>query len=228
MDGSTTAVPDGAADAAVARRYATRRDKAQMTLAEAEALSRHLARELAARHGPFDLVVGVANGGILPAVMAAETLGLPSGMVQVRRQGSRWIQRLQAVRRALALPSWLLTWGPLKWFWYLFQMRFSRLESVEDSFGIPVAGRRVALIDDCVVSGASLRYVEDRLKAAGAEVRTGVICWSDDARAIDPAKNREPDTWLHREVHFYPWSGASPALPEFKAWLRGRGLELWT
>ncbi|WP_419898816.1 phosphoribosyltransferase [Roseomonas sp. USHLN139] len=218
-----------AADAATHHRYATHQAKRNMTLVEAEQLSRHLAVELAARGTPYDVIIGLANGALLPTQVVADQLGIPFHMVKVRRQGSRWIQRLQAIRKLVPVPTRLLSWGPVGLFWYWFQKRYNKLEKSESSFEVPVAGLHVLLIDDCIVSGGSLRYVLDRLHAAGAaSVTTGVICWSDDAKAIDPAHAVTPDVYLHRDVHFYPWSGSSPYLTAYEAWLRARGLELWT
>jgi adenine/guanine phosphoribosyltransferase-like PRPP-binding protein len=216
-------------DEATFQRYAATRQKLNMTLPEAEQLSRYLGAELKRSTPAFDLAVGLANGAILTTHVAAEEMGVPYQMVKVRRQGSRWIQRLQGVKRALSLPSGLITWGPFGMFWYWFQRRFNKLEKSENSFAFPVAGKHIALIDDCIVSGGSIRYVQDRLMEAGAaSVRVGVICWSDDTKAIDPSKNVVPDVYLHRDVHFYPWSSSSPHLAAFENWLRDRKLELWT
>jgi adenine/guanine phosphoribosyltransferase-like PRPP-binding protein len=216
-------------DEATFRRYAVTHEKLNMTLPEAEQLSRYLGSELKRSSDRIDLAVGLANGAILPTKIVAEVLGVPFQMVKVRRQGSRWIQRLQGVKRALSLPSGLLTWGPFGLFWYWFQRRFNKLEKSENSFAFEVAGKHIALIDDCIVSGGSIRYVQDRLKEAGAaSVKVAVICWSDDLKAIDPTKNVVPDVFLHRDVHFYPWSSSSPHLGAFEDWLRARKLELWT
>jgi adenine/guanine phosphoribosyltransferase-like PRPP-binding protein len=222
-------MPQDAAEEATVQRYLAPQDKLNMTLPEAEQLSRRLARDLQRLPGEIDLVVGLANGALLPTKVVAETLDLPFQMVKVRRQGSRWIQRLQGVKRALKLPSGLITWGPFGLFWYWFQRRFNKLEKSENSFSFEVRGKHIALIDDCIVSGGSIRYVQDRLQEAGAaSVRVGVICWSDDEKAIDASKNVVPDVYLHRAVHFYPWSSSSPHLGVFEAWLRDRKLELWT
>jgi adenine/guanine phosphoribosyltransferase-like PRPP-binding protein len=216
------------ADEATFRRYAVTQEKLNMTLPEAEQLSRYLAAKLKRAPGKIDLAVGLANGAILPTQIVAETLGVPFHMVKVRRQGSRWIQRMQGIKRALSLPSGLLTWGPFGLFWYWFQRRFNKLEKSENSFEFEVAGKHVALIDDCIVSGGSIRYVQDRLLDSGAAgVHVGVICWSDDEKAIDRTKNVVPDVYLHRAVHFYPWSSSSPHLAAFEDWLRARKLELW-
>lgn len=225
---TTLSSPETAEDA-TARRYLETGDKLNMTLTEAEQLSRRLGRELHRLPGHFDLIVGLANGALLPTKVVAETLDLPFEMVKVRRQGSRWIQRLQGVKRALKVPSGLITWGPFGLFWYWFQRRFNKLEKSENSFSFPVRGKHIALIDDCIVSGGSIRYVQDRLLEAGAaSVRVGVICWSDDEKAIDRSKNVVPDVFLHRSVHFYPWSSSSPYLGAFETWLKDRKLELWT
>jgi adenine/guanine phosphoribosyltransferase-like PRPP-binding protein len=229
LDRPAAATQRDAADEATFRRYAAEQDKVNMTLPEAEALSRYLAGELRRTGNPVDLAVGLANGAILPTVVIAEELNIPYQMVKVRRQGSRWIQRLQHVKRALSVPSGLITWGPFGLFWYWFQKRFNKLEKSESSFSFDVAGKHVALIDDCIVSGGSIRYVQDRLHAAGAaSVHVAVICWSDDEKAIDRTKNVVPEFFLHRAVHFYPWSNSSPHLTAFESWLRAKKLELWT
>ena len=85
----------------------------------------------------------------------------------------------------------------------------------------------MALIDDCMFTGKSVIYVRDRLLGAGAaSVRVAVICWCDSQGGL-PAKPLIPDVFLHRQIHFYPWSVVSPDYDRFLAWLARNGLELW-
>jgi hypoxanthine phosphoribosyltransferase len=198
-----------------------------VTLAEAKDLSRDLARAVEAEGFRPDLVVGLSNGAIFPTKVVAAELGLPCHMVQVRRRGSRYKQRLLIVQKRLRIPSGLIMWGPIKRLWVVFQNRTNSLESVTETFNIDVAGRRTLIVDDCVDTGASLRYVAERLRAGGAaDIMTAVYCWSRMPH-VDEAISR-PDVYLHRQTQYYPWSNNSRYLKDFTAWLKRNGLTLWT
>ncbi len=200
---------------------------AHVTLDEAEALARDLAAAVTASGYHPQSVVGLANGAIFPAKVVADALGIPFHIVRVRRKGSRYKQRLRVIKDALHIPSGLIMWGPIKALWVVFQNRTSTLEEGAQSFAFDVAGQRVLMVDDCVETGASFRYVEARLRAGGAvEIRTAVYCWSDMPN-VSPDLSR-PDVYLHREIQYYPWSNNSRHLGRFHDWLKANGLSLWT
>jgi hypoxanthine phosphoribosyltransferase len=212
--------------AAARAKFGSAKTRLRMSLSEAEGLSIALARDARARWGDFDLVAGLANGALLPAKVVADTLGLPVEMLRIRRKGSGYKQKLIAIKTLLRIPSGLILWGPFKPLWDLFQNATSKLEEGANAFGFDVTGKRVLLVDDCIVSGGSVRYVAERLAQFGAaEVKTAVICWCEDVPGGVPAP--EPDVYLHRQIHNYPWSGDSDALADFKRWLTAHGLTFW-
>lgn len=198
--------------------------KSYMTLEEARTLSVELARRFAALPERPTCVVGLANGAIFTACIVAEELGVPLHIVLIRRRGSRIKQKLGYLKRQLRIPSRLVTWGPLMPLWRLFERRTSALHVASADFDFELAGASVALVDDCIVSGASLQVAADRLRAAGAaSVTSGVLCWY---RGIGDSGDRQPDIHLHQFVHFYPWSSSSMHYGAFLRWIAERGLAL--
>lgn len=197
-----------------------------VTIGEAEELGRDLAANVRAQGLQPDLVVGLANGAFLPAKTVADALGVPFEMVKVRRKGSRYKQRLLGIKQALHIPSALILWGPFKALWVIFQNRTNQLEAGGESFDFDVRDRRVLMVDDCVETGASFRYVEEQLRAAGAvDVRTAVYCWSEMPNV--PEESSRPDVHLHRQIQYFPWSNNSVHLKAFYEWMRNNRLELW-
>ena len=198
-----------------------------VTIEEAEALARDLAAKVQASGLQPDLVVGLANGAIFPATIVAQSLDLPCHIVKVRRKGSRYKQRLLVIKQRLRIPSSVILWGPLRAFWVMFQNRTNGLETSAASFDFDVKGKTVLMVDDCVETGSSFRFVAEQLRACGAEqINTAVYCWSKMPK-IDDAVSR-PDVYLHRQIQFYPWSNNSKHLTRFAAWLAQNNLTLWT
>lgn len=207
------------------QKYLALTTKSFMTLAESIDLSRYMAAEIGRAEPAPDLVVGLANGALVPTKVVADELGLPFEIVKVRRKGSRWKQRLLPIKRALRIPSWLILWGPFLPLWNFIQNRSAGLETSEESFGFDVGGKSVVLVDDCIVTGGSLEEVKRRLLDQGAsKVTTAVICWIDNGTG---PQGEEPDIFLHRPIHFYPWSSNSPHLEAFESWVKSNGLVLW-
>jgi hypoxanthine phosphoribosyltransferase len=196
----------------------------QMSVREAVCLSIALARESSRSASRFDLVVGIANGALLPTKVVADELGVPFEIVKVRRKGSRYKQRLLAVKEKLRIPTAVLRWGPMKPLIDLFQNMTGSLEESAQSFTFDVTGKRVLLVDDCIVTGTTLDYVGRKLADAGAtETAKGVICWCEVPGRDVP----RPDFHLHRQIAVYPWSGDSHSLNDFRAWLDQNGLSIW-
>lgn len=196
------------------------------TIEEVETLARDLAKEIAKLEPKADMVVGLANGAWLPTKVVADTLGLPGHMVKVRRKGSRYKQRLAVIVRALRIPPQLILWGPFRAMWVLFQNRTGTLEGSGEALDFDPSGKHIVIVDDCVETGNSFRYVAEKLLAAGARsTRTAVYCWSRMPK-IPEAQSR-PDIYLHRQIQFYPWSGNTTRIGEFEKWLADNGLKLW-
>jgi hypoxanthine phosphoribosyltransferase len=205
-------------------KYERATEKGFMTMAEATDLSRDLAIKVRRADVASDLVVGIANGASMPARIVSDELEQPLEIVFVRRQGSRIKRRLLVVKDFLRIPPQLILWGPFLPLWRFFQNRTSKLEGGEGSLGFDVTGKRVLLVDDCVVTGNSLRHVRDRLLGAGASaVTTAVICWCK----YDTTSVMEPEFHLHTQIQVYPWSNNSPWYRDFLEWLKVRGIPLW-
>jgi phosphoribosylpyrophosphate synthetase len=154
-------------------------------------------------------------------------MGAPYEIIRVRRQGSAFKARLSVVKRLLRLPPALLQWKPINWFSKAYDKRFGKIEESAATLSVDVAGRAVVIVDDCIDTGSSIAYVREKLLAAGAtRVSVAVICWSNknDTAALHGV---EPEVYLHRKIHYYPWSNNSPHYDAFKAWLKDAGHELW-
>jgi hypoxanthine phosphoribosyltransferase len=211
----------------VYERHARLDRKVYMTLDEAIGLSQALAGRARALAPAAELVVGLANGAVMPTRIVATALGIPFHMVKVRRQGSRLKQRLSAAKRLLRLPPGLLRHPLVNAVSLAFDRRFGRIEDAGGALDFAVAGRTVLVIDDCIDSGASIAHVRDRLTAAGAaRVQIAVLCWSNK-QDTEARHGVVPDVHLHRRIQYYPWSINSPHYAAFVAWLDAAGLSLW-
>jgi len=202
--------------------------KRYLSIAEAEAVGREVARRLKARNA--DLVVGIANGALLMTKVVSTELGRPFEIVNVRRKGSRIKRRLVQVKQALRLQY--LTRGPMALFWRVFERAFykwwpTELEAASNELPFDVRGKDILLVDDCIVTGASVRFVHDRLLAAGAkQVTIGAICLSDDS-PLQPGDSGFPAVFINRLVHFYPWSANHPDYDRYLLWLSNHNLKQW-
>ena len=195
-----------------------------MTMEEAIALSRDLADTIDLSGRP-NLLVGVANGALLPMKIVAEELGIRLQVIHLRRKGSRYKQRLFAVKQALGIPTSLLTIRPMRAIQTWFEQRTSALEETNDAFAFDVVGKDVMIIDDAIHTGATARHLKDRLLDKGAtKVRIAVICWY---RGPTDSGDWSPDLYLHRRYQWYPWSNNSPYFPNFLTWLAEKGFSFW-
>jgi adenine/guanine phosphoribosyltransferase-like PRPP-binding protein len=202
--------------------------KRYLSIAEAEAVGREIARRLKKRNA--DLVVGIANGALLMTKVVSAELGRPFEFVNVRRKGSRLKRRLVQIKQALGLQY--LTRGPMALFWRAFERAFykwwpTELEAATSELPFDVRGKNILLVDDCIVSGASIRFVHDQLVAAGAKTVTiGAICLSDDS-PLRPGDTGFPAVYVNRLVHFYPWSANHPDYDNYLRWLGNHNLKQW-
>lgn len=196
-----------------------------MTMREAEDSSRDLAEKIRVYDSQPDIVVGPANGALVPAKIVADLLKVPLKIVYVRRRGSRYKQIFFAVKAALRIPNSILTFPPLKRLWSYLQERYSDLEQTGDSFDFDVSGKYVVIVDDAIHTGRSARYLKEKiLRQGAAKVRIAVICWY---KGNGDSGDWAPDIYVLRQHHWYPWSNNSPYLQEFKAWLPANGLKFW-
>jgi hypoxanthine phosphoribosyltransferase len=195
-----------------------------MTMEEAIALSRDLADTIDGAGGP-DMLVGLANGALLPMKTVADELGLRFHVIYIRRKGSRYKQSLYAIKQALRIPTSWLTIRPMRALQTWFEQRTSALEEADDAFAFDVASKDIMIVDDAIHTGATARHLKDRLLAKGAaKVRIAVICWY---RGPTDSGDWTPDLYLHRRYQWYPWSNNSPHFPEFLTWLADRQLSFW-
>jgi hypoxanthine phosphoribosyltransferase len=195
-----------------------------MTMEEAITLSHDLADTIDISGRP-SLLVGVANGALLPMKIVADDLGIPLQVIHLRRKGSRYKQRLFAIKQALGIPTWLLTIRPMRAIQTWFEQRTSALEETNDALAFDVVGKHVMIIDDAIHTGATVQHLKDRLLDKGAtKVRTAVICWY---RGPTDSGDWGPDLYLHRRYQWYPWSNNSPYFPNFLTWLAEKGFSFW-
>lgn len=210
-------------------RFAALPTKEFMSLEESIEICRAIGSRIARLSPPAQVVIGLANGGTLPAMVAAEAAGIECGIVRVRRRSSRLKQRLGFFKRLLQLAPGLLKFKPFRALTRRFSRTFNQVETAahDEDTGIQVAGRHVVIVDDCVDSGSSAAHVRDRLHARGAaSVRVAVISWlkKHDSGTMHGV---EPDIYLHRTLHYYPWALNSPDYGRFEAWLAEHGRQLW-
>ena len=96
-----------AIDSDVIARFERSRQCETMTLREACVLSEELARRLADVEPRPDIVLGIANGGLLVADIVATSLSLPLESMKIQRQGSGVKKALTRVPGARRLLAWL-------------------------------------------------------------------------------------------------------------------------
>ena len=187
------------------------RDNIFISMTDAENLSRRLADEIAGSFGRPDLLVGIANGAIVPTKLVADRLGDPYEMVKIRRQGSRIKQRLLFLKKAFRIPGWLIMFGPLQWFWKIFQNRYNKLEQAEDAFNFKINGRTIVLVDDEMVTGNSVRHVQEELATRGSpNIRIAVLSWY---RGKGNSGSFAPDVSWKTNIIFIPGTTTARTMP---------------
>ena len=208
------------------QRFARATSKAIVSLDEAMNLATSLGQRIEEIRPPADLVVGLANGGILPAIVAAKTAGLDCEIVRVRRLSSRMKRLVEPLRYLLRLQFLSATFRPAKSLGLALGRKANRVK-VDGNLSFDPKGRRVVIVDDCVDSGISVSRVRQLLMDRGAaSVRVAVLCWTTkfDSEALNRVT---PDIYLHRLLHTYPWALNSPDYARFKRWVRKSGVSSW-
>ena len=205
-----------------------KRKRETLSMSEASHQCKQVGAFITAMDERPDLIVGLANGGIMPAVIAAETVGLPYHIMKVRRKSSRIKQRLKLLAKiARYFPSFLNSVFAKK-FKRSFDAKYNQIES--DSSGDPmpkVSGLKILIVDDCIDSGSTVAHVRDKMQHAGAKwVKTAVISWGTKHDS-EKLHRVVPDMHLHRTIDVYPWTMQNPAYDEFIGWLHKKGFKLW-
>ena len=188
--------------------------KAIITLDQAADLARELGATIP--RDQFDIVVGIANGGVHPAFYAAEELGLPLQILRVERDSTRLKKRVGFARKALKIPG---LQKPLR---RINRYVDRRLTGVRTNLAAPgvVRGKRVLLVDDCIDSGASVALARSLIEKEGAaDIKVAVLCWSTKYDS-EQMHRVTPDYFLGRKLPSYPWSADNPGYAGFKLWLR--------
>lgn len=213
---------------AIVRKYAEIGEKINMSLDEAVALSKGLARVVARGDYRPNYVIGIANGALLPTQVLATELALPFEYIRMRRQGSRWKRRLAKVPGLRSVFSLLFRAQLFARLVAPVIDRVNKLESEDvDEKALPHRGRRILLVDDAIESGQSIAAAVELLKAQGASsVEVAVISWS---RRLDSEQNHGvvPDYVLNRRLQHYPWSENNPQVHAYREWLSAHDLAEW-
>jgi hypoxanthine phosphoribosyltransferase len=222
------AVVSAAAEPIVAR-FADVAIKQYVTVEEAVELSQVLGERIARLSPPPDLIVGLTNGGILPAAVAAQVARIDCRMIRIRRKSSRIKRKFQILARMLRYSSSSLGGILVRLVRSRIDRPFNQIEDgpANEDYDFPIAGQHIVIVDDCVDSGSSAAHVRAKLLGHGAaSVRVAVMCWATkfDSQALHGVV---PDVHLHRILHRYPWSMNNPQYPRFRQWANAAGYRLW-
>jgi len=217
-------------DADIVSRYENSRQGEVMSIREACVLSEELARRLSAASVRPDVVLGIANGGLLVADVVARSLAIPLEVMKIQRRGSGVKKALTRVPGARRLLAWLydhtILRRPMAWLLLRSEKLKAPAESRPSGEG-PFRGKVVVLVDDCIESGQTIAVARDMMLRAGAG-RVQVACLSWTPLAVDLPQRKlvadvAPDVHVSPVVHIYPWSTSSPHWGDFLRELRERG-----
>jgi adenine/guanine phosphoribosyltransferase-like PRPP-binding protein len=175
-----------------------------------------------------DMILGIANGALLMAKIISDQLNVPCRMIKICRSGTKTKEFLAKSRIILAFTSlWYripVLNRPLKFVMH----RFEKLDPYHDPTpGLDVKDKIVALVDDCIESGQTLRAARRMLENAGARsIEIAVISWSE---RLDSQEEHGiiPNVFLNKRIQHYPWSRNSPYRTEYMRWLESNGLKEW-
>ena len=216
--------------AEIVSRFERTRQCEIMSLREACVLSEELARRLADVEPRPDIVLGIANGGLLVADIVARSLALPLKSMKIQRRGSGVKKALTRVPGARRLLAWLydhtILHRPMAWL----LLRSEKLKTPTEARqpgDASFQGKVVALVDDCIESGQTIAVAREMMLRAGAE-KVVVACLSWTPLAVDLPQRKlvagvAPDVYVSPVVHTYPWSTSSPYWEDFLRELKDRG-----
>ena len=184
-----------------------------------------LAQRIKASGFEPDLVVGIREGGILPARVLAEALGTPAQIISVRRRASG-VKHLPLVRLiGRRFGNQLVRFGMVRRVLNMLNRLPGR--SVEPVARGPVIdpSMSILVVDDFSCSGETFVAAIAWLREAGAtpdSIRTAALIASPDPKrgtAFYPTYMLASVPWL-----FFPWSSNSPHYGAYLQWKATRGL----
>jgi hypoxanthine phosphoribosyltransferase len=201
-----------------------------MSLEESCVLSEELGRRLGRVDPRPEVVLGIANGGLLVADIVAKSLSVPLQSMKIQRHGSGVKKALTSVPGARRVLAWLydhtILRRPMAWL-LLRSERLKPPKQSSDSAGGAFRGKVVVVVDDCIESGQTIAVARDLMTQAGAkDVLVGCLSWTP--LAVDLPQRRlvagvAPDVHISPTVHTYPWSTSSPHWSDFLLELKRRG-----
>lgn len=198
-------------------------EKRTVNLEDAERMSRSLGRTIAATSPRADVIVGLARGGLFPALLAAQEAGIDYLEMHVERRVSRIKHNLRHLTVLFRLMPSLPKLKIVKRMTRYLDARYNSVDTQSRAFRrMNVRGRNVMIVDDCVDSGLTASYARDILLRNGASsVRVAVLCWGtkyDSQRRYALV----PDIFLDRGVHIFPWSFHHEEHRQFLGWMKTR------
>ena len=217
-------------DQEIAEKYRQLDDKLFMSVHEAEALSREMARLVKDSGIEIHKVVGVANGAFLPATIVAERLDVPLEMVRIRRKGSGLKRRLAKVPFLRGLVTVMYKLPVLHSLLRWVMDKFNRLEDNSDqgSQSAGPTGVGILVVDDAIETGQTLKRIMEMQAGDNTDARmySAVISWSVAYKNVVEGAVK-PDFYISKRVQHYPWSQNSNHLADYQAWLSERGIVEW-
>lgn len=204
----------------VARYFSISEEKLFMTIDQAEAVSAELGRRLYRKYPEVDCIVGIANGGLLPAYIVSKTMKLPLKIIDIRRRGSSIKHKLF---RLAPLSNLIFA---------LYQLQPIRrvMGPLSNRLAVPVVRqspqiksiRNCALVDDAIETGRTLARAKMILEKQGLRnIVTAAISWSH----LYTDTSYPPDIHICRRVHHYPWSGNNPEYKKYQSWLKNKDVK---
>ena len=211
----------------IVERYTHVDDKLFVSLTEAIVLSEALAVRVKESGFCPNLIVGIANGALLPATIVSESLDLPLQIVRVRRKGSLIKQKLARFAFIRNMVSFLYNLPITRPLLRVVMDQFSALdknhsELVEDH----KTYKNILVVDDAIETGQTLEYeVNTQISGKISDYKIAVISWSIHYKKIK--SKLKPDFYISERIHHYPWSQNSPYLEEYSNWLQDRKIKEW-
>ena len=105
--------------------------------------------------------------------------------------------------------------------------RFSQLDTTnQDEKNRDDKTGHVLIVDDAIESGQTIQHIiTGHLSGQTTRVHVAVLSWS--VNYADKKAEINPDSFISKRIHHYPWSQNSPHLETYHRWLRDHELEEW-